>query len=246
MKLPKMILFDYGDTLLCEPDRHFERGYATLLELATLNPNGCTVSDIEREVKRFFHDSMQLSRELYFDIGAQRCFRAMLEYLQIEIPLSLDEIESLVWTAATPGAVMPCADVMLDYLHAHGIRAGVISNTCWSESTLTERFNRLLPNAQMEFIMASSEYLYRKPDPMIFEIALRKARLAPDDVWFCGDRIDWDVMGAANAGIFPVWYESDAAVREGVVDASRELDTKIECLHIRHWNQLVESLKTLE
>ena len=93
--------------------------------------------------------------------------------------------------------------------------------------------------------MASSEYLYRKPDKMIFEIALKKARLEPEDVWFCGDRLDWDVKGAADAGVFPVWYDSDAAVRSEENAVAREQGAPVECLHIRDWSELIEKLEAL-
>ena len=43
---------------------------------------------------------------------------------------------------------------------------------------------------------------------MIFELALRKADLAADKIWYCGDSIKADVYGAHNAGIFPVHYDN--------------------------------------
>ena len=45
----------------------------------------------------------------------------------------------------------------------------------------------------------SCEYVFRKPNPLLFELALKKAGLPASDVWFCGDnmtaRIDEDVLG---------------------------------------------------
>ena len=242
---PKMILFDYGDTLLSEPVKDYRRGYRELLKYATANPNNCGVDELEQAVERFFNAPTIISRELYFDVGAQRCYRSMFEFLQMEFSLTPDEIEQTFWTAAVTGALMPGVDRLLDYLDEHGVRYGVVSNTCWSSATLTERITRFLPRARFEFIMASSEYLYRKPDKMIFEIALKKARLEPEDVWFCGDRLDWDVKGAADAGVFPVWYDSDAAVRSEENAVAREQGAPVECLHMRDWNELIEKLEAL-
>lgn len=101
------------------------------------------------------------------------------------------------------------ADKMLDYINDRDIRSGVISNIGWSGSALTERINRLLPKNKFEFIIASSDYMFRKPSPMIFELALKKAGLNASDVWFCGDNIKADIEGSAGVGIFPVWYEKN-------------------------------------
>ena len=55
--------------------------------------------------------------------------------------------------------------------------------------------------------------MIRKPDPRLFEIALLKAGLTADKVWYCGDSFRADVLGAREAGIFPVWYEDETVER---------------------------------
>ena len=64
---------------------------------------------------------------------------------------------------------------------------------------MKERFDRLLPNNHFEFIISSSDYMIRKPDKRLFEIALLKSGLTADKVWYCGDSIYCDVNGAHNA-----------------------------------------------
>ena len=48
--------------------------------------------------------------------------------------------------------------------------------------------------------------MYRKPNKHIFELALEKAGLTSDEVWYVGDNYECDIVGAMGAGIFPVWY----------------------------------------
>ena len=50
---------------------------------------------------------------------------------------------------------------------------------------------------------------------------------------------------AADAGVFPVWYDSDAAVRSEENAVAREQGAPVECLHIRDWNELIEKLEAL-
>ena len=140
---------------------------------------------------------------------------------------------------------MPGADSLIRYLNETGIRTGVISNNGWSGDALRDRFDRLLPENRFEFILSSADYMIRKPDRRLFEVALLKADLPPEKVWFCGDSYEKDVVGARSAGIFPVWYE------DGRVDHSPANSRQEACaedpplLHITGWMQMIELLKTL-
>lgn len=97
---------------------------------------------------------------------------------------------------------MPYTDKMLDYLYKNGIHTAVISNLGWSGEALAERFDRLLPNNKFKFVIISSDYMYRKPSRVLFDIALNKAGLAADKVWYCGDSVTADIEGVYGAGFF--------------------------------------------
>lgn len=203
---PDMILFDYGRTLLCEPDWNSDRGNAELMKYITKNPNNCTPDDIRREVHKVFGEIENVRNTLGCDISARVGNRLAYEHLGIEFSLSPLEIEITFWTAASEGAVMPHTSAMIDFLNRSEIRTAVISNNAWSGEALKERFDRLLPNNRFEFIISSCDYMIRKPDKRLFEIALTKAGLSADRVWYCGDSFEKDVMGAYNAGMYPVHY----------------------------------------
>ena len=125
----------------------------------------------------------------------------------------------------------------------NAIRSGVISNIGFSGHALKNRINRLLPDNRFEFIIASSEYMVRKPNPLIFRLALSKANLSADEVCYCGDNTENDVMGAYGAGIFPVWYHS--LIQNDWRDET--LDKKPECehLYINDWLELIDVLEGL-
>ena len=48
-----------------------------------------------------------------------------------------------------------------------------------------------------------------KPDPRLFEIAVAEAGCAPDELLHVGDHLEYDVLGAQNAGIRGVWLNRD-------------------------------------
>lgn len=126
--------------------------------------------------------------------------------LGIEIALSNSEIDTVFWNAAAPGTPTEGLKDFLGYLKNKGIRSGVISNISYAPSVVAERINRLLPENAFEFIITSSNYIFRKPNPNIFDLALEKAGLRSDEVWYIGDQYECDIKGSLNAGLFPVWY----------------------------------------
>lgn len=152
MKAPEMILFDYGYTLLYEPDWNPERGNRELLKYAVKNPDNCTVEDIEKTTNLIYHTHVQNVRNIGYDITAQISNRTLYEYLGLEFSLSPLEMETVFWDNASPGAVMPGAELLLDFLNDRNIRTAVVSNIGWSGEALKKRFDRLLSNHKFEFI----------------------------------------------------------------------------------------------
>lgn len=247
MNLPEMILFDYGHTLLYEPDFNGIRGSEAILTHALSNTRGLSAKEISDFSAKLFRDLSIYARNNGIEVHQHMFQRMLYAYLDIEIDLSPLEMEQVFWENASYGKAMPYIKEVLDYLHEHHIRTGVISNTSFSGDALTARLNRLLPNNHFEFIIPSSEYIYRKPNPIIFEIALKKAKLPADKVWFCGDNLKCDILGAHAAHLFPVWYENYPADsylspkrNEPYVD-----DIDFDHLHITNWIELNNILETL-
>jgi len=48
-----------------------------------------------------------------------------------------------------------------------------------------------------------------KPDPRIFEMAVERVPCRPEEFVFVGDSVEFDVMGAINAGVRSVWFNRD-------------------------------------
>ena len=48
--------------------------------------------------------------------------------------------------------------------------------------------------------------MFRKLNRRIFDLALEKAELVPEAVWYTGDQYECDIKGVLSGGLFPVWY----------------------------------------
>lgn len=246
MKRPEMIIFDYGHTLLYQPGYNTSNGSRALYDYISENPKNISFEEFDRTIIDIFAKIKAYRGEM-LEIHEYTFLKIAMEYMDIKLSVPFSEAEKIILNGISKGAVMPYADIMLDFLNSEGIRTGVISNFCFSGNALKDLFDRLLPRNRLEFVLASSDYVFKKPDPFMFEIALRKSGLHADEVWFCGDSIEADVYGARNAGIFPVLYEGRTPDDTNpFANQNDGLNIDFEYLHIHDWRELIEVLKNAE
>ena len=233
MKKPRMILFDYGQTLVNEASFDGVNGTREVLKYAAVNKYNLSAEQVQAKAD-------ELNKELgRFDPANRHRFQIevpshmfttyLYESLGIRLSITAEQIDSIFWDAAAPGKPTEGIEEFLGYLKVTGIRSGVISNITYAGSVVEKRICDLLPNNKFEFIIATSEYMYRKPNKRIFELALEKAELKAEEVWYVGDSYECDVVGARNAGLFPVHYI-------GAIDMTYE--QKQDVTEIRNWADL--------
>lgn len=233
-----MIVFDYGQTLANARKFDGVKGTKAVLQYATTNKYGYTAEEVlaaanetNKAVGRF-HSS---GRDVMTVEIPNHMFTAYLyQSLGIELSLTPQEIDRVFWNEAGPAVPTNGVEDFLDFLKSENIRTGVISNISFCGEIVAERINNLLPNNNFEFIIASSEYMFRKPHRRIFDLALEKAGLDSNDVWNIGDNYDCDILGSKAAGLFPVWYL-------GATERITDQDDTV--LHINHWKELEDVIR---
>lgn len=246
MNKPEMIIFDYGHTLLYQPDFNTSNGNRAIYPYIKRNPRKISFEEYDRTIIDLFA-KIKAERGPILEIHEHNFLKLAWEYMDISMSISMEEAERIIMNGISKGGVMPYAAEMLDYLNVEGIRTGVISNNCFSGNVLKDLFDRLLPNNRFEFVLASSDYLFKKPHPMMFEIALQKAGLTADKVWYCGDSVEADVYGAKNVGMFPVWYEGKAMDgTDSFVSQNKGIEINFEHLHIYDWRELENILREMK
>ena len=243
MKNPEMILFDYGHTLLYQPGFNTSNGNKAIYPYINKNPRNISLEEYDRTINELFA-KIKAHRGSILEIHEHNFLRLAMEYMDISYSVSIEDAEEIIMNGISKGGMMPHADMLLDYLNAKGIRTGVISNNCFSSNALKKLFDRLLPRNKFEFVMASSDYIFRKPHSKMFDIALQKAGLSADKVWYCGDSIETDVQGAKNVGMFPVLYEGTTDDGTNPFPHQNDnLKVDFEYLHITDWTELIDVLE---
>jgi putative hydrolase of the HAD superfamily len=97
---------------------------------------------------------------------------------------------------------------VLRELRAGGARLVVVSN--WDVS-LHDALGATGLDTLVDGALSSAEVGRAKPDPLIFEHALRLADAAPEEAIHVGDSLEHDVAGARAAGIRPVLVAREGA-----------------------------------
>lgn len=116
-----------------------------------------------------------------------------------------------LWLTVRPGTVEA-----LQALRAMGLVLGVISN---ADGRVEQFLAATGLRPYLDFVIDSARVGVEKPDPRIFQLALERAQVAPEEALHVGDICSVDVAGARRAGIEAVvidpvgLYESCQAPR---------------------------------
>jgi putative hydrolase of the HAD superfamily len=94
--------------------------------------------------------------------------------------------------------VLPGTVEALERLRAAGYRLGVVSN---SDGRAEEGLEVAGLRGFFEVVIDSQLVGFEKPDPRIFEAALRRMALTPEETLYVGDIYEVDVVGARRAGM---------------------------------------------
>ena len=244
MQRPKMILFDYGHTLALEPVQDYLRGHRRVIELAAENPLGMTGEALHEYSQRLYAELFAQLRPLDLETDGLKLDACIYDTLRLRFGMRPEEVELERWRATEPIYPMEGVEAFLELCAQLGIRMAIISNLSFSGHALTERIREILPRhiGLFEFILASSESVYRKPSRHIFERALALAGLDAGDCWFTGDDVVCDIEGAANAGIFPVWFHVPIRCTYKKPPGH---EPRCEHLTVESWAQFGELLRSL-
>ncbi len=161
--------------------------------------------------------------------------RELLGHFEIEIDDDelgrFLEAEHAAWEPAR--VLGSTTHALLESLRSRGLRLGVVSNAFDPGWLLHRDLEQMGIAQRIDHAVFSSEVGKRKPHPEIFERALERLGVAPNEALFVGDRLYEDVRGAAEVGMTTVqaiWFRADEHPEGGEPD--HEAFTQMDVLNI--------------
>jgi putative hydrolase of the HAD superfamily len=212
--VPDAVLFDWGDTLIrfAYDEALVEAGHRAgfaVLDRADL-------PDVERLSAHF----RERYEPLFWVPGTveELEYPGLVRQLFADFELELTDAELTSFLEAEHAAWDPARQLgahthaLLEALRSRGLKLAIVSNAFDPGWLLHRDLEQLGLADRIDLAVFSSEVGKRKPDPEIFEVALRKLGVRPADALFVGDRLYEDIRGAGELGMTTVqalWFRVD-------------------------------------
>lgn len=98
-------------------------------------------------------------------------------------------------------AIFDGALELLSHLRDNDYRIGLISNSAYNEAQIRKLMRKVGIEDYFEIVLTSSDERCSKPNPKIFQKALSRLNLKPDEALYIGDRPRFDAEGPKNVGM---------------------------------------------
>jgi len=199
----RAVLFDLDDTLF----DHLGSARAALTDVHRLYAADVGFDAFERQHTHHLevlHLDV-LAGRLSIDDARRERFRRVFESLGLSLEAGGTDTVAAAYRRAYIASrrALDGAAALLETVRAHA-RVGIVSNNLLDEQREKLEFCGLAP--LIDVLVVSEEAGISKPDPAIFRIALDRLGVTPDAAVMLGDSWAADIVGAARAGIRPVWF----------------------------------------
>jgi putative hydrolase of the HAD superfamily len=223
----KAVLFDMDDTLCDWSQRsiewiEFERQHLELVfNYIARDVHPLSVPDVFYDAARFFAKQAWTSAES--DLLAPNLGTVLTQALEwIGVPSERIDMEACLraydWQPIA--GVIPYADAIevLPILIQNGLKVGVVTNAyqpMWMRDRELAAWG-LLPHFP-DCRLSAADVGYLKPHKAIFEAALERLHVRPEEAIFVGDNLEADIGGAQGAGMRALLRVRDNTTLEGNV-----------------------------
>jgi putative hydrolase of the HAD superfamily len=213
MPKPRVVLFDIGSTLWSSPaedlkalETCYSRGREILMDALGDAPQLQSLIDA---VEGHFADWEEIWRKdatIHTQGPTTEFVAVALANLGVEPPADAlaaftDAILQVSVGTAKVEPAEPGMPEALASLRAMDLRLGCVSNAFMGASTLHQIMVERGLGEHLEMTISSCEFGYRKPHPAIYEAAVEKMGVRPEEIVFVGDRVEQDVVGPAKLGM---------------------------------------------
>jgi putative hydrolase of the HAD superfamily len=199
----KVFVFDFWDTLIKYDYDGLESSQA-ILDCVISNPNKVTSQQLLDAVKKLFVDIRKESKII--EVKFADVHKLAHDMLDLKFNLSYEEIENIFINSAYSLTPHDHAATLLKYLVENDYKIALLSNTTLRLATIKHILNKTFPSINFDPIIVSSDVIFKKPHPQIYQLMLKKLKIEPQLVYFVGDNIEYDVVGPSIAGMFAFYY----------------------------------------
>lgn len=210
----KIIIFDLFDTLLDKVWFDYDRGLAYLAD----NYFDCRYDELKFYAKEY-RECFMLDRNKTY---REKSFFDQLAFYEDKfgktLPKPREEIEWEVFSVCRQERLAVGAKSLLHYLSERGYTLAVFSNSIFSARTLKKYMAEFGIEQYFAEVVSSADITHRKPSPEAFRFVLNALGVSPSpEIWFIGNKLEKDAMGALDAGLSPILISKDAVAAPCII-----------------------------
>lgn len=192
----KAIIFDLDDTLL-DRNQAVDNMFLILLEECYEG-----VKDIDKNemLKKF----KEYDKRNYGNSDKIKVLEPFFDEFPTKYRISHNKILDF-WNTNFPNSFSVNQNTIniLNAIKMHAKTAIVTNGTTQRQKAKISNTNM---NDLFDIIIISDEVGFSKPDERIFELALNKLKVLPEDAVFVGDDLQKDISGCQNVNIKGIWF----------------------------------------
>lgn len=216
----KAVTFDLGNTLLRQDNIDWKKlekaGFLNHINIfSKQNLTHPSLKEWSGMYERIAGHFSKIANRYHMEIPAEKIFQTLREFFNIPSAINTQTLLTTFFVPLMNARLLTehALDVLKN-LSDREIPCGVISNTLVPGVLAREVLERLEIARYFHFTLFSSDFLFSKPHPMMFEIALARFNVKPSQVLHVGDQIDKDVAGARSVGMRTVWINRERKKRK--------------------------------
>lgn len=189
---------------------------------------------------------------IFFDLGStlvdeSAVYESRCDYAVKQAGISRDEFMEKVYEAArtsptpiksvaqyynvilpewdnSPEKLFTASENVVEQL-SHRYKLGIIAN---QTPGTQERIDNWGIGKYFDVVAASAEVGCAKPEPAIFNTALKKAGCAPENAVMIGDRLDNDIAPAKQLGMKTIWVRQELAKYQNIDNENERPDYTVD------------------
>jgi len=210
----KAVLFDLFDTLLLVKDGEtfYMPALAKLHHRLVEEKVNVPFEDFKRvyfEVRdKLYAEAAEKMEEPHFNVRVSRTLQAFGYDYDVSHPIVRSATDVFAEEFMRYVVMDSEATEVLEKLHAD-YRLGVVSNFAIPEC-LNQLFEKFSLDRFFDVVIISGAVNIRKPNPAIFQMALRALNLKAEEAVFVGDTPSMDVKGAKNVGMHAILIDRES------------------------------------
>jgi putative hydrolase of the HAD superfamily len=238
------VLFDFDDTLIDWSQKKYSWEESSFINICNIHDYLTQTGHSLPSKEQFHHLYQSILKKSWERANVtweSVCFATVLQETFSACNLdtntiNLDIIMQVYDWQPMPGVVpYPDTTNVLHQLRQKGYKIGLITNAMmpmWMRDVELRHYQML---EYFDVRLTSGDVGYIKPHPAIYHAALKQLDTPPEQAVFVGDRPEYDIAGANNAGMISVWMDAP------------HLDEKLDGIEADYTiNNLAELLPILE